>query len=231
MGAMFLESRYRQIRQRVEAQSDFSAEELASSRALFDLEYAWPIPRRFEVWTCLAGLPVPPHLAGNLREVAAAIASLLPPEIRFYRVIPANYHWELFIIKRPTEHIPEEQLELAGEILREVLRQQEPITLSYRGFLITPDGTVLAQGFSWAGVTGVLLPNVIIPQQGDKGRRGQGDRETRVGFLYMETLTPCARSLALRYHLLRHNNPSSVIFPWEEFWILWARRALANLKT
>ena len=142
-----LESRYRQIRQRVEAQSDFATEELAKSRALFDLKLARPIPRRFEVWTCLAGMPVPQHLAGNLQEIAAAIASLLPPGVRFYQVIPANYHWELFIIKRSAEEVARAKLELAGEILREVLSQQQPLTLSYRGFLITPDGTVLAQGY------------------------------------------------------------------------------------
>lgn len=151
MAALVLESRYRQIRQRVEAQSDFAAEELAKSRALFDLKLARPIPRRFEVWTCLAGMPVPQHLAGNLEEIAAAIASLLPPGIRFYQVIPANYHWELFIIKRPAEEVAGAQLELTGEILREVLSQQQPLTFSYRGFLITPDGTILAQGYPEEG--------------------------------------------------------------------------------
>lgn len=141
-----LESRYQQIRQKLDALSDFPNAEQAKSRALFDLEDRAVRPRRFEVWTCLAGLPLPHTLTQQFPEITQQVQSLLPAHVRFYPVIPHNYHWEVFIIKRPTEEISWEQLTKAGDILTEIFSQESSFKIFYQGFLVTSDGTVLVQG-------------------------------------------------------------------------------------
>ena len=144
-----IESRYQQIRQKVDELTDFPDAEQAKSRALFDLidlKNGVVRPRRFDVWTCLAGLPLPHELTQSFQEIARQVENLLPPQVIFYQVIPANYHWEVFIIKRPTEQIYLENLTKAVDILREIFSKESPLHIAYRGFLVTPDGTLLVQG-------------------------------------------------------------------------------------
>lgn len=144
---MDLERRYAAIFQQLQTAKDFDLESLETSRSLFDLTAECPIPRQFEVWTCLAGLPLPDPLTAQLEVVAAELFSLLPPGTRFYAVKPQLYHWELFIIKRPAETLDDRQLREAGERLGRVLRGTPPIALRYRGVLVTPDGTAIVRGF------------------------------------------------------------------------------------
>ena len=144
---MELELRYKEIQKRFEKLSDFSEEELTRSRNLFHLEKSQIIPRKFEVWTSLAGLPLPHHLTQNFQSLTKRITEQLPANTRFYQVLPQNYHWEVFIIKRPNEEVASESLQEVPTILREVLCNQPPFTLSYRGFLITTDGTIIVKGY------------------------------------------------------------------------------------
>ena len=141
-----LESRYRQIRQQVENFRDFPDAEQAKSRALFELQDNVARPRRFDVWTCLAGLPLPNKLTESFQQISQQVRTLLPGQVRFYEVMPENYHWEVFIIKRPLEEVPVEQLTDAGDIFRGIFSQESPFQIRYGGFLVTPDGTVLVQG-------------------------------------------------------------------------------------
>ena len=39
------------------------------------------------------------------------------------------------------------KLKEAGNLLAEVLRQYQPFPLTYRGFLLTPDGTLIVRGY------------------------------------------------------------------------------------
>ena len=144
---MELDWRYQEIQKTFEELEDFSEEELSLSRNLFHLETAQVVPRKFEVWTSLVGLPLPNHLTQNFEKLANRITERLPSNKRFYKVLPKNYHWELFIIKRPDEEVDEESLQKVPEILREVLCSQPPLTISYRGFLITTDGTIIIKGY------------------------------------------------------------------------------------
>lgn len=152
---MTLESRYRAIQQRVAAMTDFSDQTLMPSRDLFEFQAdpqvtdARPkaIPKRFEVWTNLVGLPLPADVTQALTAVWHQIISGLTPEIRYYAVQPATYHWELFIIKRPDEAVSDQQLHDSGDRVQQILAQHSPFSLTYRGFLITPDGTVLVKGY------------------------------------------------------------------------------------
>ena len=144
---MKLEWHYQTIRQRVEKLSDFSEEELMRSRQLFHLAGATIVPRNFEVWTCLVGLPLPHQLTENFQRIIQQITEQLPPKTRFYPVLPPNYHSEVFIIKRPEEAVEGEDLQTIPTILGELLAKQPPLTISYRGFLITPDGTIIVKGY------------------------------------------------------------------------------------
>jgi hypothetical protein len=142
-----LEQRYKEIQERFEALSDLREEDLAKSRGLFNLEGGLVEPRRFDVWTCLVGLPLPRQLTQELSSIVSHVKKLLPPDVRWYSVIPANYHWELFIIKRPGEEVSLEHLEEAQTMLRQVLLRRKPFAITYRGFLVTQDGTVIVRGF------------------------------------------------------------------------------------
>lgn len=144
---MELELRYKEILKRFEGISDFSEEKLARSRNLFYLENFQVVPRKFEVWTSLVGLPLPNHLTQNFQTIAKRITEQLPANTRFYQVLPQNYHWEVFIIKRPDEDVDGESLRKVPAILGKVLCNHPPFVLSYRGFLITTDGTIIVKGY------------------------------------------------------------------------------------
>jgi hypothetical protein len=144
---MKLEERYQQIQKTIEGYSDFSEKDIAISRQLFHLENNLVVPKNFEVWTSLVGLPLPSDLTQNLQTLAHRITEKLPADTRFYKVIPENYHWELFIIKRPDEAVDEKSLQKVPELMQEILSKQSPLTISYQGFLITPDGTIIVKGY------------------------------------------------------------------------------------
>lgn len=144
---MNLELRYQEIKQRFEALSDFAEEELARSRNLFDLENSQVIPKRFEVWTSLVGLPLTEHLTQRFQRIIQEIIKQLPASTRFYSVLPQHYHWEVFIIKRPEETVDSERLQQVPQHVQAVLRHYPAFTLTYRGFLITTDGTIIVKGY------------------------------------------------------------------------------------
>ncbi|NER97444.1 MAG: hypothetical protein F6J86_26955 [Symploca sp. SIO1B1] len=144
---MELELRYQAICQRFAGLSDFTETDLKRSRQLFHLTDTQIVPRHFEVWTCLVGLPLPKQLTQNFQTIVQQITEQLPATTRFYSVLPQNYHWELFIIKRPQEIVEPEHLQQIPTILEELLAKQPPLTISYRGFLITPDGTIIVKGY------------------------------------------------------------------------------------
>jgi len=142
-----LRTRYEAIEVSLQRLTDFPAEQLENSRTLFETTKPTITPRQFDVWTCACGLPVPDSLASRLRDVACKVAAQLPASVRTYWVAPPNYHWELFVIKRPGEHLSDHALERSGAILKGVLSAESPFSIAYRGFLITSDGTVIARGY------------------------------------------------------------------------------------
>ncbi len=144
---MDLELRYQEIKAYIEGLQDFPEGGLMRSRALFHMEAMPPTPRRFEVWTCLVGLPLPTDLTRAFESLVARVIALLPAGTRFYTVRPENYHWELFIIKRPDEDVEPTKIQEASRIFAQVLRGWHPFSLTYRGFLLTEDGTLIARGF------------------------------------------------------------------------------------
>ena len=144
---MRLELRYKEIQNQLEELSEFREQDLMRSRHLFDLERSPVVPKKFEVWTSLVGLPVSQELTQNFQNIVHHVTNRLPVDTRFYQVIPQNYHWELLIIKRPDEEVDSKCLQEVPQILKNVLSNHPSFTLSYRGFLITTDGTIIVKGY------------------------------------------------------------------------------------
>lgn len=144
---MELELRYQEIQRRFEEGSDFYEQDLVRSRNLFNLENSQVVPKNFEVWTTLVGLPLPGSLTQNFQNITQHLTTLLPARTRFYQVLPQNYHWEVFIIKRPNENVDSEKLKKAQNVLKEIFSNYPSFPLSYRGILINTDGTIIAKGY------------------------------------------------------------------------------------
>lgn len=141
-----LARRYERLRERMRRRDDFHPDDLRASRDLFEERNGELLPRAFDVWTLLAGLPAPDLLTRSLTALAAEVAALLPAEVRFYRVEPATYHWETFILQRPDESLTAPQRRAAMDLAAGALATAPPFTLTYRGWLLTPDGTLIACG-------------------------------------------------------------------------------------
>jgi 8-oxo-dGTP pyrophosphatase MutT (NUDIX family) len=141
-----LSQRYERLRRRLQRHTDFSPTDLEASRALFEQRDGQLQPRAFDVWTLLAGLPAPAPLTHSLAALADEIASLLPPQVRFYRVEPATYHWETFILQRPDECLADHQRREVVAWGEDIFAAAPPLSLSFRGWLLTPDGTLIACG-------------------------------------------------------------------------------------
>ena len=141
-----LSQRYERLRLQVQGQTDFDPASLEASRALFEQRDGRLQPRAFDVWTLLAGLPAPAPLSHALAGLADEIASLLPPTVRFYRVEPATYHWETFILQRPDESLADDQRRAVLELGEGIFAAAPPPSLIFRGWLLTPDGTLIACG-------------------------------------------------------------------------------------
>ncbi|MEW6497628.1 MAG: hypothetical protein AB1589_34765 [Cyanobacteriota bacterium] len=144
---MELELRYQEIEKRFEECSDFSGKDLVRSRNLFNLENSQVVPKRFEVWTTLVGLPLPEGLTQNFQNITQQLIERLPANTRFYSVLPQNYHWEVFIIKRPDEEVDSKDLQKTPNMLEKILSNHPPFSLCYRGVLINTDGTIIAKGY------------------------------------------------------------------------------------
>ena len=144
---MELELRYKKIQNQLEELSDFQVTDLMLSRQLFELERSPVVPKKFEVWTSLVGLPLSQQLTQAFQHIAHQIANKLPAHTRFYQVNPHNYHWELLIIKRPDEEVDSKCLQEVPLILKDVLSSHPSFPLSYQGFLITTDGTLIVKGY------------------------------------------------------------------------------------
>jgi hypothetical protein len=142
-----LAARYEAIAARFRGLSDFPTLEQRQSRALFDVGNSGVRPRHFDVWTCVSGLPVPRSLQANLDAAVCRIRDVLPPTVRAYWVERRNYHLEIFVVKRPDERSDDILLRDTAGALGRSLASEPPLTITYRGLLVTPDGTVLAKGY------------------------------------------------------------------------------------
>lgn len=143
-----LEKRYQAIQDNFETLSDFSEKSLKTSRQLFTCERDRIVPKSFDVWTILVGLPLPNLLTESFNQLCDRVSQILPTHCRLYQVWPQNYHWEVFIIQRPPEQISLADLKNTSQIVQSVLSQIPPFSIAYRGFLITPDGTILVKGYA-----------------------------------------------------------------------------------
>lgn len=143
-----LNQRYQAIQNQTETFPDLSLDFLELSRQLFEVRRDRLVPKQFEVWTILAGLPLSNALTQRFSEVFEEVVAIIPKNCQFYQVWPQNYHWEVFIIQRPPEKVLQFDLEQTPHQVKTVLADFSPLTIDYRGFLIAPDGTVMVKGYT-----------------------------------------------------------------------------------
>ncbi|HEY1013397.1 MAG TPA: hypothetical protein VGE07_11870 [Herpetosiphonaceae bacterium] len=142
---MHIHNRYAMIQQEFDDLGELTEDHLAGSRLLFEENIT--TPKEFEVWTCLAGMPLPANITRQFQKITEIISSLLSKKTRMYKVIPHNYHLELFIVKRPHEIVSEDHLIKAKEAFSNVIPTFQAFEISYKGFLVTKDGVVIVKGF------------------------------------------------------------------------------------
>lgn len=126
---------------------DFALSQLEQSRQYFDLSTPDFRTRQFEVLTTLVGLPVPNDLQDALTRQLDAILDLLPGRTRVYRVRPRLLHWESHIIRRPGEARPPLLVDEVADRFSAAVSEASVFSIEYRGFFISPDGTIAFQGF------------------------------------------------------------------------------------
>lgn len=138
---------YDEINARASQYPDFALSELEQSRQYFDLSTPELRTRQFDVLTTLVGLPIPSKLGDSLTRRLDAILDLLPDGTRVYRVRPELLHWESHIIRRPREPEPPLSLDEVAERFSAVVSDASAFSIDYRGFFISPDGTIAFQGY------------------------------------------------------------------------------------
>lgn len=185
---MRLEDRYISIFKKTIAEDDLTEKNLRRSRELFQLKKGMIEPRRFNVYTCLAGLPINKDLQDNLSKSFDELIKIAG-NVRHYKVIPTSYHWELFIIKRPNEKLTSSQINESISLIKKHIKNESPFSISYKGLLVTPDGTILAKGYGEFDHIRNLLKNNVNPaslKQSELGHISLGRILDPIGCLNFE---------------------------------------------
>ncbi len=154
--AHLLEQRYRAVWERTKNRDHLSGADVAASRFYFEFKDGPPVPRRFDTYAIVCGLPFQPQMQRALhsywRRYLATLSSPLA-----YGVEPANLHTEIFLFQRPEETFGKEQVDAAIAESLTVLREMSLFRLIFRHPFITPDGTIVAPGYDEpAGVVEAL---------------------------------------------------------------------------
>lgn len=161
---------YDDINGRTARHDDFAAEALQQSRQFFDLATPELRTRPFDVLTTLAGLPLAETLQRVLADELDAILHVLPARTRVYRVAPPLLHWESHIIRRPGEPEPPVPVVDIVHGFQEAVSACAPFTLTYRGFFVSPDGTLAFQGY---GPTSELRARLVATLPYSSARQNQ----------------------------------------------------------
>jgi len=146
MGIAAARARYDQIGGQTRRLSDLRVSDLERSRRFFDLTAPGLPTRRFDVITCVAGLPLPVELERAFVDQRKAILGLVPTATRVYRVEPARLHWEAHIVKRFDEPDPPVAIDDLAQAVRTAVSETRPFPIEFAGFFVSPEGTVCFQG-------------------------------------------------------------------------------------
>ena len=161
---------YDEINGRTSHYLDFELAELEQSRQYFDLSTPDLRTRRFDVLTTLVGLPIPNELQDAVTRKLETILGLLPDGTRMYRVRPHLLHWESHIIRRPGEPEPPLPVDEVAEKLSAVVSETSAFSIEYRGFFVSPDGTIALQGY---GPTAELRARLVRELPFSSSRQNQ----------------------------------------------------------
>mmetsp|Transcript_38553 Transcript_38553/g.62466 ORF Transcript_38553/g.62466 Transcript_38553/m.62466 type:complete len:237 (-) Transcript_38553:51-761(-) len=130
------------------AMTDFQEVDLIKARSLFDVAQDRIEPKSTDILTLAVGLPFPPDISKAFKGIISSIVGVLPSGARYYAPSDDTFHSELFLIKRPDETVSSEQIDSAMAVFEEVFSKPSLLRVTYRGFLITPDGAIIVKGFA-----------------------------------------------------------------------------------
>jgi len=157
VGITAAEARYELISDQTRRLSDFSVSDLERSRRFFDLASPGLPALRFDVITCVVGLPLPVPLQRAFVDQQNAILRVIPAATRVYRVAPACLHWEAHIVKRFDEPDPPVAIDDLARAVGVAVRETRAFSIDFAGFFVSPEGTVCFQGLGeWDVLRGRL---------------------------------------------------------------------------
>ena len=112
---------------------------------IFPVVFGPPVPRRFDTYGMVCGLPFPQALQRELQKIWLRCLELLNHPLA-YGVQPAALHTEIFLFQRPGETFSPEAIQSNIAASRVLAKETPAFKLILRHPFITPDGTIVAPG-------------------------------------------------------------------------------------
>jgi hypothetical protein len=141
-----LDPRYRAVWETTLRNRRLSAENVAASRFFFDFPNKQPIPKRFDTYAMLCGLPFSPSVQSILESCWQQCLSVLQHPLA-YGVSPANRHAEIFLFQRPEEVFSREEVQAGIQVSLPIARETRPFKIVFCHPFLTLDGAIVAPGF------------------------------------------------------------------------------------
>jgi len=206
----FLEARYREVWDATKRGSRLTEEAVAGSRFYFELSSGSPIPKRFDTYALLCGLPFAASLQSIFESYWQQCLSFLNAPLA-YGVEPANRHTEIFLFQRPQEVFSKEEVNAAIAASLPIARELRSFKIVFCHPFITPDGTIVVPGYDEpAGIVEsfrrrlrenlktypqkqshwvhVSLGRILEPLDGERWQRLLQQMESRWGEVIAETI-------------------------------------------
>ena len=127
--------------------SDFVQSNLDSSRSFFtneSLSSRKPIPKNFEVYALLSGLPFSKGFCNKLVHIQQNISKIINNKLHYW-VQPQNFGVEYCVFKWPNEEWDESREAVIKNELNTL--DYPPFILNIKGIQVNPDGCVIARGY------------------------------------------------------------------------------------
>jgi len=141
-----LEPRYRAVWETTLQDRQLSAEHVADSRFSFDFQNKQPVPKRFDTYAILCGLPFSQSAQNVLERCWQRCLSVLQHPLA-YGVSPANRHTEIFLFQRPEEMFSRAEVQTGIQASLPIAGEVHRFKIVLRHPFLTPDGTIVAPGF------------------------------------------------------------------------------------
>jgi len=127
-------------------ENDFLEKNLRISRELFtedSLNIRKPLPRKFELYALLAGLPFQDEIIRKFVHIQSKIKEIIDNSLAYW-VLPENFGLEIIVFKWPEMKWKNEYENIIIELIPNMISN---IQVDFVGFQINPDGCIVLKGF------------------------------------------------------------------------------------